>query len=133
MFKKIVIVILAVTLLELTISIGGTYKYLREYGYSANYLPQTLAVYYGLSNGFTVYDKPDSDVCVFIGRHAYIYEDLFNKYGYYEIDRMGLLGYYGKAGDNGNGASFELMSHDEWCHWFRVYSISNGYRIEDFK
>ena len=24
------------------------------------------------------------------------------------------------------------MSKNDWCFWFRVYSINNGYRIEDF-
>lgn len=131
--KKVSIGALLVILLYLTITVAGTYKYLREYGYSANYLPQTLAVYFGMSNGFTVYDKPDSDISVFIGRHDYIYEEVFDKYGYHETERQGLLGYYGKSDDNSNGRSFEIMSHNEWCHWFRVYSISDGYRIEDFK
>ncbi|MBQ3110023.1 MAG: hypothetical protein IJC69_02640 [Clostridia bacterium] len=131
-FKRIALVALATLVLYIFVTIGGAYKYLKEYGYGANYLPQTLAVHYGLNNGFTVSEK-DGDVSVFIGRHDYIYEELFSKYGYSEIDRMGNLGYYGKDDDNGEENSFEIMSKHEWCHWFRLYSISNGYRIENFK
>lgn len=132
-FKRIALVALAVLVLYAFVTLGGAYKYLKEYGYGANYLPQTLAVHYGLNNGFTVYEKENSDVSVFIGRHDYVYEEIFSKYGYSEIDRMGNLGCYGKGDDNSTETSFEILSKPQWCHWFRLYSISNGYRIENFK
>ena len=131
--KKIVTCILVVLVLYSTITIGGIYKYLKEYGYSAYALPQTLAVYFGLSNGFTVYEIPDSETSVFIGRHDYIYEELFNKYGYYEIDRMGLVGYYKKNDSTSEYYDFGIGSQNDLCHWFRIYRISKGYKIEDFQ
>ena len=75
--KKIVTCILVVLVLYSTITIGGIYKYLKEYGYSAYALPQTLAVYFGLSNGFTVYEIPDSETSVFIGRQQKIVEKTY--------------------------------------------------------
>ncbi|MEE1042334.1 MAG: hypothetical protein UH854_00050 [Clostridia bacterium] len=132
--KKIVACILIVLVLYSTITIAGIYKYLKEYGYSAYALPQTLAVYFGLSNGFTVYEIPDSETSVFIGRHDdYIYKEIFEEHGYYEADRMGLLGLYNKTNVMTDEKDFSVMSRNEWCHWFRIYSISDGYKIEDFK
>ena len=132
-FKKVVLGILILIILYFSITVGGIYKYLKEYGYSAYALPQTLAVYFGLSDGFTVYEIPNSETSVFIGRHNYIYEEIFEEQGYYEADRMGLLGLYNKTNVMTDEKDFSVMSHDEWCHWFRLYSISDGYKIEDFK
>ena len=132
-FKKTITCIFILMLLYLTITIGGIYKYLKEYGYSAYALPQTLAVYFGLSDGFTVYEIPNSETSVFIGRHDYIYEELFNKHGYQEINRMGLVGYYKKNNSTNKYYDFGVGLQNEFCHWFRMYRISNGYKIEDFK
>ncbi len=132
-FKKIITYILILIILYLTITIGGIYKYLKEYGYSAYAIPQTMAVYFGFSDGFTVYEIPDSETSVFIGRHDYIYEELFNEHGYKEIDRLGLVGYYKKDDSVNEHYDFGIGSQNEWCHWFRLYRISNGYKIENFR
>ena len=42
------------------------------------------------------------------------------------------LGYFIKYSRQGY-YDFGIGSGDEWCHWFRLYRISNGYKIEDFK
>lgn len=131
--KRLLLVFVSVVFLYFTITVGGIYKYLKEYGYSAYALPQSLAVYFGISDGFTVYEIPNSDTSVFIGSHYYIYEDIFNKYGYYEVERFGLVGYYKKHDSANEYYDFGIGSGDEWCHWFRLYRISNGYKIEDFK
>lgn len=132
-FRRLVFCFIAVLLLYMTVTVGGIYKYLKEYGYSAYALPQTLAVYYGLSDGFTIYEIPDSDTSVFIGNHNYIYEKIFNKHGYHEVDRLGLVGYYKKDDNSKEAYDFEITSQNEWCHWFRIYRINKGFKIEDFK
>lgn len=68
-------------------------------------------------------------------RHDYIYEDIMEKNGYYECDRMGEAGFYSKISEertNEFDHDFCIVSKNDWCFWFRVYSINNGYRIEDF-
>ena len=134
--KKIKLLVCSVLILmglNIILAVGGICKYLKEYGYGTEYLFETLAVYYGLSDGFTVFENPENNVSYFIGNHNYIYEEIFEEQGYYEADRMGLLGLYNKTNVMTDEKDFSVMSHDEWCHWFRLYSISDGYKIEDFK
>lgn len=130
--KRLISCIVVLLILYLAVSVGGICKYLNEYGYSISLLPQTLAVHFGISDGFTVYTNPDNDTSIFIGDHYYIYEDLFKKYGYYECERLGLVGLYNKTGDRKDTVDFSICSQNEWCHWFRIYSITDGYKIEDF-
>lgn len=66
--------------------------YLESYGFGIKELPRTNLVFLGISKGFTV--SSDEDWTTFIGRHDYIYEDLMEKNGYYECDRMGDAGFY---------------------------------------
>ena len=132
-FIKISVYVLTAILVYLAITIGGICKYLKEYGYSVDILPQTLAVYFGFSEGFTV-EEIDGETSVFIGKHDdYIYEEIFNKHGYQEIERMGLVGFYKSSDSTNEHYDFRISSQKEWCHWFRVYKISDGYKIEDFK
>ena len=107
--------------------------YLESYGFGIKELPRTNLVFLGISKGFTV--SSDEDWTTFIGRHDYIYEDLMEKNGYYECDRMGEAGFYSKISEertNEFDHDFCIVSQNDWCFWFRVYSINNGYRIEDF-
>lgn len=107
--------------------------YLNEYGYGEDKLLQTTLVYFHLSNGFTV--EENEEYSDFIGRHSDIYEDVVAKKGYYEADRMGNTAFYNKKGEtktNERTFDFSIFSTGDWCHWFRVYSITDGYKIEDF-
>jgi hypothetical protein len=48
---------------------------------------------------------------------------------------MGEAGFYSKISEertNDFDHDFCIVSKNDWCFWFRVYSINNGYRIEDF-
>lgn len=110
-------------------------KYLREYGYGIKELPQTTLVYFRLSKGFTVGTNEVNQANIFIGRSEYIYEDVFEKNGYYEADRMGLDGFYhakDEVKENENTHGFMIYSTRDWCHWFRIYQISRDYPIENF-
>ncbi len=109
-------------------------KYLKEYGYGIKELPQTTMVYFRLSNGFTV-GQTEKGANIFIGRSDYIYDEVFEKKGYYEADRMGLDGFYNKVGEikeNDYTFDFWISSTNDWCHWFRIYYISKNYPIENF-
>ena len=114
-------------------SVQGTYKYLVQYGYGKEELSKTLAVHFGLSKGFTVEEDDGAGFSTFIGDHNYIYKGLFKKNGYFEFDRMGTVGYYNKSNDEKDPRDFLVSSTSDWCHWFRIYRISDGYKIEDFE
>lgn len=126
----IIAVIAALIIIYLCITFGGVYKYLTEYGYGIKELPKTAAVYFNISKGFTV--KENDDYTIFIGNHDYIYKDLFAKKGYYEADRLGLVGLYNKSGIDTDPKDFSVFSTDDWCHWFRIYRITGDITIEDF-
>lgn len=129
---KIFMSISCVLLLYIGITIGGIYKYLKEYGYGVKELPQTVAVYFHLDDGFTVKEKENGS-SVFIGRENLLfYNDLIKKYGYREIDRLGTVFVYKKE-DSEEITDFTVSATGDWCHWFRVYVITNDYKIEDFK
>lgn len=107
--------------------------YLKRYGYGTKELPQATLVYFHLSEGFTV--ENDGEYSVFIGSHSYIYDYVFGEKGYYEADRMGNAGFYSKKDEkkgNDDTFDFSIISTGDWCHWFRVYELSGGYKIEDF-
>ena len=109
------------------------YKNLKSYGYGVKELPQTTLVYLHLSDGFTV--STEGNHSVFIGGHSYIYDDLLLKKDYYKSDQMGLVYSYRKEGKNyqaDNVHEFQIIAFNDWCHWFRVYGMSGGYKIEDF-
>lgn len=132
--KKIVLAVTVVLLLFFMFSASGIYIYLKRYGYGAKEFPRTMAVFLGLSNGFTVGETKcgTENMNVFIGKHGYIYDDLFEKNGYYESDRMGTIGYYNKSGDRNEPCDFIIRDTEYWCTFFRIYEISEDYRIEDF-
>lgn len=108
-------------------------KYLKEYGYGIKQLPKTTLVYFHLSKGFTV--STEGKHSIFIGRDSYIYDDFLQKKGYYKSDQMGLVYAYRKEGKDysaDNVHEFHITASNDWCHWFRVYGIGGGYKIEDF-
>lgn len=129
--KKVTIitVIVLLFLAYFVITLININHYLNEYGYGIKELPKTIAVYFHLSKGFSVEQNEDG-TSIFIGRHDYIYDDVFNKNGYYEFDRAGLLGIYTKVGYEEQSKLYVLSTND-WCHWFRIYKM-DGAKIEDF-
>lgn len=129
---KVFIVIIIIIIAYIGITIGGTYKYLKEYGYGINELPQTLAVYFHLSKGFTVEEKEGGD-SIFIGRENWEnYDNVVEKRGYKEIERYGTAGLYKKGNSKNEEYDFSITATEDWCHWFRIYIIDNDYKIEDF-
>lgn len=128
--KKLIIVLIISIVVFLILWVGYTlYQisyYLKEYGYGMNELPKTVAVYFHLSKGFTVEEVEETGASIFIGRHNYIYDDVLKKKGYEQIDRNGTLIIY----KNKDGSIIKIGEQSEWCHWFRVYVITD--RIENF-
>lgn len=131
--KRITVGILISVLLILGVIVGGTYKYLREYGYTVYALPKALSVYFGFSDGYTIYYIPDSESTVFIGKRTSDYNWFFQTRGYDEVDRYGSVSYYKKQDSTNEGYDFGVWSSDDRCHFFRLYRISKGYKIEDFQ
>ena len=100
-------------------------KYLKECGYSIKDIPKTIAVSLNLSKGFII-GKNEYGGTIFIGDEEYeIYENMLTEMGYYEIYRMGLLGFYSEnINDEFEQSDFTIMNSG-YYHWFRVYEISN--------
>lgn len=117
--------ILAILIIFITVSICNIMKKLDEYGLGKDKLPQTLAVYFHLSNGFTVEENDNGTL--FIGRHDYIYTDIMRKNGYVLIEQLG-NGYWYENEEKNNVC---IVADHKWCHWFRVYGFSG--KIEDFR
>ncbi|SEL50723.1 hypothetical protein SAMN02910353_02767 [Ruminococcus sp. YRD2003] len=131
--KRILIISLTVLAFLLILVEYFIYENLKSYGYGVKELPETTLVYLHLSDGFTV--STEENHSVFIGRHSYIYDDLLQKKGYYKSDQMGLVYSYRKEGKDykaDNVHEFHITASNDWCHWFRVYDMSGGYKIEGF-
>ncbi|MCM1506678.1 MAG: hypothetical protein NC177_06040 [Ruminococcus flavefaciens] len=126
--KKIIAVILSILVVFFVATEMCILKYLKEYGYGINKLPETTLVYFHLSKGVTVRCN-GKDNSVVIGRHDYIYDDVFSEKGYSLSEQMGTVFYYE---NENNSDSFSCYLTDKWCHWFRIYELSPSYRIEDF-
>lgn len=107
------------------ISIVGINEYLKEYGYSTNEMPQTLAVYFLLTKGFTVAENEDVTASTFIGNHYYIYDNILEKNGYHLTEDMGNLYIY----ENEDQSIIRITPSHDWCPWFRIYTIDG--KIED--
>lgn len=128
---KIFITIIIILLLYAGIIIGGTYKYLKEYGYGVDELPKTLAVYFHLSKGFTV-EKEESGDSIFIGREDLTTYTHFAEKRGYKSEQYGSMIAYIQSNSKNEEWDFSITATEEWCHWFRIYIIDNDYRIEDF-
>ena len=130
--KLIIFITITIILLSYAgITVGGTYKYLKEYGYGVDELPKTLAVYFHLSKGFTVEEKVNGD-SIFIGReNLTVYNYFAAKHGY-KNEQYGLTLAYKQSNSKKEVWDFSITATEDWCHWFRVYIIDNDYRIEDF-
>ena len=90
-------------------------------------LPNTVAVYLHLSEGFTV--GKDKDGTTFIGRHdSEIYLDYLDSEKYY-CEQMGSDIFYYDA--KTNELLFSIGFTGQWNHWFRVYRIFGDCKIED--
>ena len=134
--KKAVKAGLIVLVIFFIITEGCIYSYLKLYGYGIDELLGTTLVYFHLSQGFTVNSSDEHSV--FIGRHNYIYDEMFEENGYYQADRMGEVGFYNKAVEGEEKKwvqpfDFNIISTSNWCHWFRVYELRGEYKIEDFE
>ena len=72
---KPILVILAIVMLFIGANSIFIYKYLSEYGYGIKELPQTVAVWLRLSDGFTVEvnDDGDDSSTLFIGHSDLLY------------------------------------------------------------
>lgn len=126
--KKIVVgIIIGLIILfmsNLIINVVAIKSYLNKYGFSANELPKTIAVYYHLNKGFTVKEFEDGQT-LFIGSHNNIYGKLLEKKGYHFIYQEGnSLGYENESGD-----VIRLFLSNDWCHYFRVYTMNA--KVED--
>ncbi|MBO5408729.1 MAG: hypothetical protein J6A61_04960 [Clostridia bacterium] len=132
-FKRVGICFLVTVLLMMGVVAGGTYYYLKEYGYTIYALPKALAVCLGFSDGYTIYDIPESETTVFIGKSRGDYNWFFQSRGYDEVERFGTVAYYKKQDSTKEAYDFAVWSSDDWCWFFRLYRIGKGYRIEDFK
>ncbi|MCI8641290.1 MAG: hypothetical protein HFJ59_05415 [Clostridia bacterium] len=128
-YKKVIILFAFLFLAYFVFTVINIKYYLKEYGYSIKELPKTIAVYFHLSKGFTV-EQNENDKSIFIGRHNYIYDNVFKKNGYYNSERLGNSVIYIKN-ENGKQIRLYVLSTDDWCHWFRIYKIE-GAKIEDF-
>ncbi|MDE6780715.1 MAG: hypothetical protein K2J40_04550 [Ruminococcus sp.] len=130
--KKIVLVILSLFVLFFAATELCILKYLKEYGYGISKLPETTLVYFHLSNGFTVHCN-NKDNSIFIGRHDYIYDDIFSENGYSMTSEVFCREAFYYKNDNNSSDIFCCYLTDDWCHWFRIYELSPGYKIEDFQ
>lgn len=126
------VAVIVILVMFIGVNAAGVYSNLKEYGYGIKELPETLAVYFHLSEGFTVEEQEDG-MSVFIGNEdLQYYSDIISKYGYKE-ERSGNDAFYKKEDSQGNNEQFVIGATEDWCHWFRVYTIDNDYKIEDFK
>lgn len=128
MKKEIIFIILSILLILITFmifTICNIIQKLDEYGLGKDKLPQTLAVYFHLSKGFTIDEGTKGTV--FIGRHNYIYTDIMKKNGYSLSEQLGNGYWY----ENKEKNVVTIVAENEWCHWFRLYSFSE--KIENFK
>ena len=102
-------------------------------------MPQTVAVWLRLSDGFTVEvnDDEDSHSTLFIG-HSDI-QDYIKKYekAGYTAEQEGSSIIVDENNSQDDKLYISIGGMDEWCHWFRVYSLftdgDSTVKIEDVK
>ena len=133
---KPILVILAIVMLFIGANSVFIYKYLNEYGYGIKELPQTVAVWLGLSDGFTVQVNNDEEYhsTLFIGRSYFdYYIKKYEKAGYTAIQEGSDISIDSKS----DKSHISIGGMEEWCHWFRLYIISTDdgdiVKIEDYK
>lgn len=127
------IAIIVIIVIFIGVNAAEMYSNLKTYGYGVKELPQTLAVYFRLSDGFTVEEGEDGE-SVFIGnKNPDFYSDFFSKLGYKEVDRMGKTIFCKKDDKQEESSDFVIEITDDSCNWFGIYTINNDYKIEDFK
>ena len=137
---KPILVIFAIVVLFIGINSICIYKYLSEYGYGIKELPQTVAVWLRLSDGFTVEVNDDEDnnhFTLFIGRsYLQYYIKKYEKAGY-TAEQEGSDISIDKSNSQDDKLYISIGGMDEWCHWFRVYSLftdgDSTVKIEDVK
>ena len=137
---KPILVIFAIVVLFIGINSICIYKYLSEYGYGIKELPQTVAVWLRLSDGFTVEVNDDEDnnhFTLFIGRsYLQYYIKKYEKAGY-TAEQEGSSIIVDENNSQDDKLHISIGGMDEWCHWFRVYSLftdgDSTVKIEDAK
>ncbi len=130
-FGKIISFILLVIVIAFCINAGCILYYLNNYGYGVKELPQTLSVYFKLSDGFTVKESKDG-TSYFISGENFMSEcdELLEKHGYEKVDMKSSVLYFSKQGSESEKHDFSIKGTDDDCYWFRVYKIDNDYKIE---
>lgn len=137
---KPILVIFAIVVLFIGINSICIYKYLSEYGYGIKELPQTVAVWLRLSDGFTVEVNDDEDnnhFTLFIGRSDI--QDYIKKYekAGYTAEQEGSDISIDKSNSQDDKLHVGIGGMEEWCHWFRIYILYTDnediIKIENFK
>lgn len=97
--SKIVFVFIILVAFIFLVECGKIYKDLQKYDFTIQNIPKTMAVSLNLNDGFII-GKNEYNRTIFIGnKNADVYTDMFAEMGYYEIDQMGLVGFYSMNDD----------------------------------
>ncbi|MCR5736083.1 MAG: hypothetical protein K6G64_00365 [Eubacterium sp.] len=111
----------------------ASYHYLKEYGYGKGEIPKVLAVYYHLSDGFTLKSNKDGS-SEFIGNADFsYYQDTWKPKRYQCVDREGQDLFFETKVGTPKPKQFEISTTKKSCHWFGIYLMSNGQTIENAK
>lgn len=127
--KKIIVgccIVLSLSAVIFLLIESSMLYYLKSYGYGFNELYEASKVYYTNCDGITIDSK--ENYSIFIGTHDYIYDEIVARKGFVLSDQMGECRIYENGEDKLN-----IIATNSWCYWFRIYHISKGYNIEDFK
>ena len=137
---KVVKKILVVFVIILVVSLGwvgyvssASYRYLKEYGYGTGEIPKVLAVYFHLSDGYTVKKEKDGQ-SLFIGNaDSSYYEESWNPKCYQCVDREGQELFFETKVGAPKPEKFEISTTEKSCHWFGIYLMTNGQTVENAK
>ena len=111
----------------------ASYRYLKEHGYGKSEIPKVLAVYYHLSDGFTLKSSKDGS-SEFIGNaDSTYYEDSWKPSEYKYSDRLGRTIFYVAKDKKTKPQKFEIDLTEDSCHWFAIYQMDHGQTIEKVK
>lgn len=122
--KKFIIYAVSAVLLFLIVTATAIYHYLTEYGFTANELTSTMAVYFHMDDGFTV--RNNKEYSTFIGNTSITYyADLMVEKGY-KVEQSGSTLFV----TNDDEETIAIDASPQWCHWFCVYTIE-GNKLED--
>lgn len=138
--KFFILVILIITALIILSCLYSMKKYLNSCGYGISELPKAITVYLNIDpaqtiDEYNVTDKINDEEYTyykFIGRHDMSdIVEMMEEHGYVFKDQMGTALFFDKKGSNNpdNVYSVSIDGTEDWCHWFRIYTIDE--KIED--